>query len=98
MGKSDLTDNDLSNHSELSIEIKITAEVEKIWINYDLDQNGTLEVNEVHKYLKDRCPHMPDEAIKLAFSSMDLNSDGHIDKSEMFVYVKKLMSQHHLKK
>ena len=76
----------------MSIDIKISAEVEKIWINYDLDKNGTLEVNEVHKYLKDRCPHMPDEAIKQTFSQMDLNNDGHIDKQEMFVYVKALMS------
>ena len=92
MGKSDLTDSDLSKESQTSIDIKISAEVEKIWINYDLDKNGTLEVNEVHKYLKDRCPHMPEDAIQKTFSQMDLNNDGHIDKQEMFVYVKALMS------
>ena len=64
MGESHLTKGDLSSESETSIDIKISAEVEKIWINYDLDKNGTLEVNEVHKYLKDRCPHMPDSAIE----------------------------------
>ena len=32
-------------------QIKILAEVEKIWILYDLDNNGTLSFNELKVYI-----------------------------------------------
>ena len=48
--------------------------------------------------MKKRCPHIPDETILQTFNEMDLNKDGQIDKDEMFVYVKNLMSKHHSKK
>ena len=67
-------------------------------MNYDLDNNGVLDFTEVCHYLKSRCPHMPEEAMTKTFEKMDLNKDGQIDKEEMFVYVKALMEQHHLKK
>ena len=50
-----------SMDTDVSMEIKILSEVEKIWINFDLDQNGTLEYSEVCKYLKERCPHIGEE-------------------------------------
>ena len=34
-------------------QIKILSEVEKIWILYDLDENGTLSFNELELYLKE---------------------------------------------
>ena len=37
----------------MSQEIKILAEVEKIWIIYDSDKNGNLEYAELLQYLKD---------------------------------------------
>ena len=63
------------NESDISIDIKIQAEVEKIWINYDLDRNGTLDFKEVCSYLKSRCPHMPDEALYGTFAKIDINND-----------------------
>ena len=36
----------------LSREIKVMAEVEKIWITYDADKNGWLDYGEVKNYLK----------------------------------------------
>ena len=83
-GQQDLTDNTVANESKVSMEIKIQAEVEKIWINYDLDQNGILDFEEVCKYLKERCPHIPNENMKEQFDIMDQNGDGKIDKEEMF--------------
>ena len=39
--------------TNVSREIKILSEVEKIWIVYDADQNGFLEYGEVVSYLKE---------------------------------------------
>ena len=94
MGSKDVTKTD--NETDVSRDIKIQSEVEKIWINYDLDRNGTLELNEVKLYLNERCKHIPENAIEATFNGMDLNNDGHIDKDEMFVFVKNLMFQHHM--
>ena len=73
------------------MEIKILSEVEKIWINYDLDNNGTLEYNEVETYLVQRCPHIPDTEMQETFAKMDINNDGHIDKQEMYIFIKSLI-------
>ena len=40
-------------------EVRILAEVEKIWILYDLDDNGTLDYEEIELYLKEMAyPHL----------------------------------------
>ena len=39
--------------SVTSMEIKYLAEVEKIWILYDLDDNGELDFDETKAYLKE---------------------------------------------
>ena len=44
----------VSLEGALSKEIKVMAEVEKIWIVYDVDNNGTLDCEEVNKYLRDK--------------------------------------------
>ena len=36
----------------VSRDIKILAEVEKIWIIFDLDNNGSLEKEEIQDYIK----------------------------------------------
>ena len=71
MGSSDVTNT--KNETSTSMDIKIQSEVEKIWINYDADQNGTLEFNEVKVYLNERCKHIPENAIEATFKKMDLN-------------------------
>lgn len=38
--------------SELSKEIRILAEVEKIWIIYDIDGNGKIDQDEIADYLQ----------------------------------------------
>ena len=42
---------DINEQSDLSREIKVLAEVEKIWILYDLDKSETLDFEEVELYL-----------------------------------------------
>ena len=38
--------------TEVSKQIKALAEVEKIWILYDVDDSGVLEFEEIESYLK----------------------------------------------
>ena len=82
---------------EGSIDIRVAAEVEKIWITYDLDQNGVLDFPEVKVYLKKVCPHMPEDQLIHVFNRMDTNKNGTIDKEEMAVFVKELFKKHHFK-
>ena len=41
----------LKGETSISRSIKVLAECEKIWILYDLDENGTLEYGEILLYL-----------------------------------------------
>ena len=43
--------------------VRILAEVEKIWILYDLDENGTLDYDEIELYLKE-----------MAYPNLDLST------------------------
>eukprot|EP00355_Strombidium_rassoulzadegani_P002973 CAMPEP_0168612674 /NCGR_PEP_ID=MMETSP0449_2-20121227/3043_1 /TAXON_ID=1082188 /ORGANISM="Strombidium rassoulzadegani, Strain ras09" /LENGTH=72 /DNA_ID=CAMNT_0008653255 /DNA_START=14 /DNA_END=232 /DNA_ORIENTATION=- len=65
-----------SEESDISIDIKVQSEVEKIWIMYDLDNNGVLDIEEVTRYLNDRCPHIPKNMMQVTFDKMDLNKNG----------------------
>ena len=52
--------------SDVSMEIKAMAEVEKIWIMYDLDDNGSLDFDETKAYLKEMAyPNLSISAQKL---------------------------------
>ena len=82
---------------EGSIDIRVAAEVEKIWITYDLDKNGVLDFDEVKVYLKKVCPHMPEDQLIHVYNKIDLNKNGTIDKEEMAVFVKALFKKHHFK-
>ena len=75
----------------MSYDIKLYSEVEKIWINYDTDGDGTLDINEISGYLKERFPHIPDQGYENTLAQIDLNKDGGICKKEMFDYLKILM-------
>ena len=81
--------------SSLAREIKVLAEVEKVWILYDLDYNDSLDFEEVTLYLTEMAyPHLTitDEQLKLLFESIDLNKDGAVVKSEMTEFIRKLMA------
>ena len=75
-----------SKVTKISREIKIVAEVEKIWIQYDLDGNEALDFDEILQYLKERAyPHLTleDHQLSSIFSSIDIDGNGTIDKHEM---------------
>ena len=80
---------------DLAKEIKILAEVEKIWILYDIDNSERLDFNEVSLYLKEMAfsnVHLTDEQLRAIFDSMDENNDGEIEKQEMANFVRALMN------
>ena len=68
----------LSHETKISREIKILAEVEKIWIQYDMDNNGELDFDEISEYLTNRaCSHLKLSHIQLKaiFDLIDQNGD-----------------------
>ena len=78
------------------MEIKAVAEVEKIWILYDLDNNGELDFTETKAYLKEMAyPYfsITDEKLDEIFRSIDCDGSGTIDKKEMKLFVQKLMRE-----
>ena len=72
------------------MEIKAVAEVEKIWILYDLDNNGELDFAETKAYLKEMAyPYLsiPDDKLDDLFRSIDYDGSQTIDKVEMQLFV-----------
>ena len=85
---------DMQKESELSREIKVLAEVEKIWILNDLDDSGKLDKSEIASYLRQMAYprlEMSDEVIDQVFGVIDLDGDNSIDKEEMEYFLKVLM-------
>ena len=44
--------------SKISRSIKILSEIEKIWILYDINSDGTLEYGEIVMYIKEMSPNL----------------------------------------
>ena len=78
--------------SEAGKQIKILAEVEKIWILYDLDANGTLSFDELKIYLQEMSEGtLTDNDLLGKFKEIDQNDDNKITKAEMSVFIEKVM-------
>ena len=76
--------------SAFSKEVKVLAEVEKIWILYDLDGNESLDFEEIQKYLEERAfPHLSlsEDDLKDIWNKIDIDGDGTINKEEMAIFV-----------
>ena len=72
--------------TQTSKEIRLICEVEKIWIIFDADKNGSLEAEEVKQYLNTMiypCPLLDDKQMGELCDLIDLDADGRIDKEEM---------------
>ena len=77
---------DRGKETKVSRDIRIASEVEKIWIMYDLDRNGTLEYEEIKLYLREMAfPHLTlsEEQVDKLFDSIDENGDKEVSKEEM---------------
>ena len=72
------------------------AEVEKIWIVYDLDENGVLDYEEISLYLKKTAYpnlNLTDDHLKAMFDHIDLDGNGTIDKHEMERFLTMLIQE-----
>ena len=77
--------------------VRVLAEVEKIWICCDVDNNGRLEFEEIKDYLKQVLGeqlNMSEEDLRKTFDQIDTNNDGEITKEEMEIFIKSLISRH----
>lgn len=87
-------ENMIKYESNVSKEIKVLAEVEKMWILYDLDGSGTIEHDECASYLREMSSptlELSDKEIMDIFCLIDMDGDGQIDKLEMICFLKVLM-------
>ena len=78
------------------MEIKAIAEVEKIWILYDLNESGELDFDETKDYLTERAyayKKLSDDQLHAIFVSIDYDHSGTIDKTKMKLFVKRLMKE-----
>ena len=80
--------------TKVSRDIRVLSEVEKIWIIFDGDNNGSLNKEEVQAYLN----YIAGTTMKLSqgqvdeiYGLIDTDNDGQIDKDEMQVFLKALM-------
>lgn len=80
--------------TDISREIKLLAEVEKIWILYDLDKNGKLDIKEIKDYINTMAVPslvLSDSELTSVFNKIDTDGDGYIDKKEMESFLKVMM-------
>ena len=65
------------NSPVIGLQIKILAEVEKIWILYDLDGNDTLNFDELKIYLSEmsKGKKLTDNELIERFKQIDTNND-----------------------
>ena len=70
------------------------AEVEKIWVIYDLDDNSLLGFEEAEKYLLERAfPHLQlsESDIVALWEKIDADGSGYVNKEEMNNFVHLLL-------
>lgn len=66
--------------------------MEKIWILYGIEQEEMLHFNDYKSYLKQMTyPQLKDEEIIAIYKDIDRDGNNHIDKQEMFEFLKKLL-------
>ena len=73
-------------------EILYRKKVDKIWKEFDTNNNNRLEKDEATKFLKEILPELigeapTDEMIERSFNIMDKNGSGDIDKEECFQFL-----------
>ena len=78
----------------VSQEIRVISEVEKIWILYDLDDNGTIDFDEMKLYIKEtafKSLKLSDEQLIEIYGTIDADGNGTIDRDEMAQFLKLLI-------
>ena len=85
--------------SKEDIDTMILANVDKLWSQYDKNENGYLEKEEALEFIRNTITDVAsdvaqdDEAIEQAFQEFDVDGNGRIAKPEMINYIRKVMTQ-----
>lgn len=72
--------------------------VDEIWNNYDFDHSGTLEEDEMRKFIQDLMPEMSSGfkfcecAFQKIFKEFDDDGSGAVRKSEMTLFIKRILN------
>ena len=69
--------------TDVSQDIRILSEVERIWILYDLDENGTLDLDEMSLYIREtafKSLNLSELQIKEIYKKIDADGNGTIDR------------------
>ena len=78
----------------VSQEIRVISEVEKIWILYDLDDNGTIDFDEMKLYIQEtafKSLKLSDSQLNEIYGTIDKDGNGTIDRDEMAQFLKLLI-------
>ena len=73
----------------------MAAEVEKIWILYDVDKNGNLDYDELIQYFNDvavPCLSLNQSQMYELFSELDQDEDQSISRNEMVLFLAKIIT------
>lgn len=80
--------------TDVSRDIRVTAEVEKIWIVHDVDKNGTLDFEEVKEYIKGTAfssMDLTDYQVEEIYGTIDKDGNGSVDREEMAQFLNLLL-------
>ena len=81
--------------TEISRDIRILSEVEKVWIIFDLDNSGSLNKDEIKEYIVQMAGPvltLTDEQIDEMYHLIDTDNNGSIDKQEMEIFLRAMLS------
>ena len=79
--------------SKFSRDVKLLAQVERIWVMYDVNNDGDLQFDEIKEYLDlimRNTAHSEDDLRKI-FDEIDEDGNGEVDKEEMFRFLSKVI-------
>ena len=91
---SGISNKNFYTESKTTQSIKLAAEVEKIWILYDIDQNGNLDYEELVQYFNEvavPCLSLTQTQMHEMFNELDEDNNQNISKMEMEVFLAKLI-------
>ena len=77
---------------EITRNEKIKAEmIDDIWRKYDVDGNGTLDVEEARCFIREVLDqNITDEAFDEVFKELDIDGSGTINRDEIAIFINKL--------